>query len=270
MAPTATSAQRGIWFTERCGPVGAAYHMALRIGFEVGLDRRALADACAAVVRDHPLLDAAFAEVEGVLVPRPCGRTAEPVRVDCAGDDPAGLEKRIADAVAVPFDLSAGPLIRFTLFELADGGAELLVVAHHAVFDGMSKDVLADALAGHYAAALTGSAAPARPAAPPPEAALTEQQLADARRWFDRRWTEPGPLLLPGARHGSVTAAPGAEVEWTLPAALDTALTATARRLSASRFELLLAAVHALLRRYGNTDPAVSVAMSTRGPNSAL
>ncbi|MFB8242763.1 condensation domain-containing protein, partial [Kitasatospora purpeofusca] len=81
------------------------------------------------------------------------------------------LAKRLPEELALPFDLARGPLARFTLDRRADGSAELLVVAHHAVFDGNSKDVLVADLAAGYAAALAPSAAAAAVAAPSAAAA---------------------------------------------------------------------------------------------------
>ena len=39
----ATYAQHAVWFTERAGVAGTAYHMALGVRFAADLDRRALA-----------------------------------------------------------------------------------------------------------------------------------------------------------------------------------------------------------------------------------
>ncbi|HWG99986.1 MAG TPA: condensation domain-containing protein, partial [Pilimelia sp.] len=61
----ASSAQHGMWLTERLGLAGAAYRMPLPIQLDGHLDVPALAAACDAVVARHPVLAAAFEERDG-------------------------------------------------------------------------------------------------------------------------------------------------------------------------------------------------------------
>ncbi|MEV0329320.1 amino acid adenylation domain-containing protein [Micromonospora echinospora] len=260
----ATYAQHAVWFTEQAGVAGAAYHMALGVRFGAELDRSALVEACAVVTARHPVLATrVVADHDGTprLVPAD-GRTA--VTFGELTDD------RVAEEIARRYDPATGPLSRFTLLTGADGTHLLLVTAHHLVFDGMSKDVLVRDLAAAYAAALTGTPAELAPsddgypAHATAERERVEAQLPDARAYWERHWSGPGDVVLPGLRRVPTAAEPGATVEVDLPGELVEGVDRTARSLGVTRFEVLLAVVHALLARYGNRDVPVGVGLSTR------
>ncbi|WDZ83593.1 non-ribosomal peptide synthetase [Micromonospora cathayae] len=264
-----TYAQHAVWFTEQAGVAGTAYHMALGIRFGAELDRRALVEACAAVIARHPVLATrVVADDDGTprLVPadgRPAVTSGE------------WTDARVAEEIARRHDPAVGPLARFVLLTAADGGHLLLVCAHHLVFDGMSKDVLVRDLAAGYAAARAGGSAdlPALSDGYPGHAAAEQDriggQLPAAREYWAEHWSGPGDLVLPGLRRVPTAAEPGATVDVDLPADLVSGVERTARSLGVTRFELLLATVHALLARYGNTGVPVGVGLSTRTPAQA-
>ncbi|PYC71876.1 non-ribosomal peptide synthetase [Streptomyces tateyamensis] len=267
VAIPAGPAQQGVWLTERLGAARTSYHLPVRISFD-RVDPVALRTACAGVTARHPALRSCLTEREGILALVPCA--AEPTMTEStAADSPAALTKLLEEESARPFALEHGPLVRFTLFHGPAGSAELLVVAHHAVFDGMSKDLLVADLAAAYNAALTGSdtdarlGTPARPAhLPVPDAALVKA----AADWFAPRWADPADLVLPGVRRAVLGAGAGQALTRRLDRA---ALAAAAQACQVTTFEFVLTAVHALLRRYGNPNAPVSLALSTRTPELA-
>ncbi|GIJ45288.1 hypothetical protein Val02_21740 [Virgisporangium aliadipatigenens] len=249
----ATPAQHGIWLTERSGDAGTAYHLALTVRLDGPLDEPALRAACAAVLARHEPLRSAVAETNGVahLVPAP----VPPTLARTALDDPL-----VAEALTRPFDLERGPLARFVL--AGEGERHLLLfVAHHLVFDGMSKDILVRELARSYA----GATDPAPPPRPHPPAV----DPGEARAFWRTRWRDTTEVLLPHLGRPPAGPRPGATVRFTLDAPLSEAIDRGARKLGVTRFELLLTAVHAVLRRYGNTDVPVAVDVSTRTPEVA-
>ncbi|WP_406313216.1 condensation domain-containing protein [Streptosporangium sp. NBC_01639] len=178
-------------------------------------------------------------------------------------DPPGGLAgpRGLAETeLSRPLDLVTGPLARFTLFRLAPERHLLLIVAHHAVFDGMSKDVVLRDLAAAY----DGAALPPLPVSSG-EAAHAEQdrvaaRLAEAADFWRPRWHDGQDLLLPGATRPSLRAAPGEAVDL----ALGGEVADIAERLGLTRFEVVLAALHTLLHKYGNDRVAVAVDLSTR------
>ncbi|MCU0516902.1 MAG: condensation domain-containing protein, partial [Oscillatoria sp. Prado101] len=77
-----------------------------------------------------------------------------------------------------PFDLSKGPLLRATLFQLGEQTSALLLVAHHTVSDGWSSRVLLREMAALYQAYCAGTPSPL------PELPI---QYADFAVW-QRQW----------------------------------------------------------------------------------
>ncbi|WP_405096541.1 non-ribosomal peptide synthetase [Micromonospora sp. NBC_01412] len=265
----ATYAQHAVWFTEQAGVAGTAYHMALGVRFAADLDRRALVEACAAVTDRHPVLGTrVVTEADGTP-----GLAPADVRPAVAFGE--WTDARVAQELARPHDLRVGPLSRFTLLTAADGRHLLLVTVHHLGFDGMSKDVLARDLADAYAAALADLPARAAPnfdgyaGDASAERERVAVDLPAARAYWERHWSGPGDVVLPGLRRLPTGAEPGAAVDVDLPAGLADGVGRAAGALGVTRFELLLAAVHALLARYGNRGVPVGVTLSTRTPAQA-
>ncbi|GAA4195014.1 condensation domain-containing protein [Microbispora amethystogenes] len=264
MSPTLTGegeqaslAQHGMWVTERMGCGGQVYHMPLAIHFDGPLDADRLLAACHDVVRAHPQLATALAERDAVLrpalaaVPPPIGFE------DATGREAGELVDREA---SLDLDLGTGPTARFRLFRLAPERHLLVVVAHHAVFDGMSKDLLVRGLADAYA----GLPLPVLPLtygeAVDRENTRVAELLDEAAAFWRDRWQDRQDLRLPGLTGVSTRAAAGEAVDFALPAGLAVA----ADKMGVTRFELVLTAVHTLLAAYGNEDAAVSVDLSTR------
>ncbi|MBO3751659.1 hypothetical protein J5X84_36775 [Streptosporangiaceae bacterium NEAU-GS5] len=261
----ASFAQHGIWVAERMGDAGTAYHMPLTLTFDAadgtgdtsdaggGLDVPALLAACDAVVARHAVLAAAFAERDATVLLIP--GAAEPARFDDR-PPPGHLDEELERR----FDLEKGPLARFLLVPLGPGRHRLLVVAHHAVFDGESKDILVRDLALAYA----GRPMPPLPT-PYAEAAGAErrqvaEQLPEAARFWSERWREEAGLALPGLIKPSLRPAPAEALDVVFGGALADA----AAEVGASRFEVALTALTLLLHVYGTARPAVSVDLSTR------
>ncbi|MFD3328036.1 amino acid adenylation domain-containing protein [Streptomyces sp. NPDC058701] len=266
----ASPAQQGVWLTERLGLAREAFHMPVRISFD-RVDTAALARAVVAVTRRHPALAARLVEREGQVWQEPAALRPELVRLEAPLDE-ADVEKRLEEEAARPFALETGPLSRFTLLRRADGSAELLVTAHHAVFDGNSKDVLTRDLAAAYRsaplAATTARSAPATPLAPttPLAPAADPATVRRAAEWYGPRWAAATEPVLPGAPRTPIVAGAGEAVEWRLDGSGAAGLAAAAVLTGTTVFEFLLTALHGLLRRYGGEAVPVSVPFSTRTP----
>ncbi|MFI7703965.1 condensation domain-containing protein [Nonomuraea sp. NPDC049480] len=251
----ASPAQQGMWLTERAGVAGRAFHMPLAVWLDGPLDVVALGEACEEVARRHPVLGGVLAEDGGEL--RVVPDAVPPMR---EGGD-------LQEELAGPVDPVDGPAARFTLIREDAKRHVLLFQAHHAVFDGESKDILLRDLAAWY-----GGAAPAPLGATYPEVAVQQQvRLAEAlpgarRYWaaqWQAQWQDQRELCLPGLTGVSVAAAPGSALDFVVED-----LGGLAERLEVTRFEAVLAAFVALLRAYGNARPAVGVDLSTRTDGS--
>ncbi|MEU8075447.1 amino acid adenylation domain-containing protein [Catellatospora citrea] len=254
---TATPAQHGMWLTERLGLAATAYHMPLPVWLDGPLDPARLADACAVAVARHPVLSCAFTERDGDLLLTPAACPPSLV-VDHAPED---LTAFVRERTLAPFDLAAGPLIRFELVPAGPGRHLLLIVAHHLVFDGESKEILLADLAAAYSTpdgTMKAAAAASPSGEPDPVAAL----LPRAVEHWARAFRAPGEPSLPGLR---ATTSPGARSGVVVPLDLDAvAVRAVAAELGATTFEVVLAGLLTLLDRYGDPAPVIGVDLGTR------
>ncbi|MEV0198133.1 condensation domain-containing protein [Nonomuraea sp. NPDC050691] len=247
----ASQAQHGMWITERVHGTGTAYHMPFALWLDGPLDREALLAACASVVARHLVLSCVFEERDGELHLVPAA-AKPPVEFLPSVPDPEGFVER---EIGRPFDLERGPLARFTLAGVSPGRHVLLFVGHHLVFDGMSKDVLVRDLAAAY----TGGPLPPLPL----PYGGTGGVPAEAAAYWRERWREVPSVVVGGVPRTPRVAGHGETVLFDLTREM-----AAAAFDGVSRFELFLAAVHALLFRYGNAEVSVAVALSTRTPET--
>jgi amino acid adenylation domain-containing protein len=254
----ASLAQQGMWVSERAsGGDSGAYHLPLALTLRGPLDVPALLRACAGVIDRHPILSAVVMQDDDGLVLR---SAAAPPLVTV--EDHPTTDHR--------FNLVNGPLVRFTLAPTGPDEHVLLVAAHHLVFDGISKDILAADLAACYRAAVSGQA-PGLAALPASFAEVSAAEhdavsavLPAARSFWAERWRETSEIVLPGQQVPARQAARGKEITVSVPSAVFQAINEVARGAGATRFEVLLSAVHAVLHDYGNDDVAVAVDVSTR------
>ncbi|MBB5872576.1 amino acid adenylation domain-containing protein [Allocatelliglobosispora scoriae] len=257
----ASIAQHGMWLTERLGLAGTSYHMPLPVLLDGPLDRDRLVDACEAVIARHEVLGSACRELDGTLhlVPAPHRPAVELAQVD---DVEAFLH---AESVR-PFDLAEGPLIRCTLAALAPDRHLLLLVAHHLVFDGESKEVLLGQIAVAYGGAEASVEDGFAAAITAQTAAIAELLPAAREHWSG--WRAPAEPSLPGVRP-SAGVTPGGIVDLRLPG-----LGPAAATLGVTTFELLLTGVLTLLHRYAQAaapaesprtePPTVAIELGTR------
>ncbi|MER7419569.1 condensation domain-containing protein, partial [Micromonospora peucetia] len=181
-------AQRRLWFLERLGGLGHAYHMPLALQLDGRLDREALRAALDALVDRHEVLrtrivpDGADA---GQRIDPPGGGFALRFEDLTGHPDPAAALARLQDEESTaPFDLAAGPLFRGRLVWTAADRHVLLLTMHHIVSDGWSLGILTRELGALYTAFHHG-----RPDPLPP----LPVQYADYAAW-QRHWLTDGTL----------------------------------------------------------------------------
>ncbi|WP_433223107.1 condensation domain-containing protein [Dactylosporangium sp. CS-047395] len=237
----ASAVQHGMWLAAaRVAP--AAYHMPLVVTFARDPDTGLLAKSCAAVAERHGLLSSAIVERDGITYVVPATFPAA-LRV-------AGPDESVEEEIARPFNLAEGPLIRFALF-----GRTLVVTAHHLVFDGQSKEVLLRDLAALYSGAVPEPLPTTAADDLAADAARLAERRAAAEEFWTGRWSEPQPLVVAGLELTGRDHGPGHAYRFTPPVPDLPGLT---------RFETLLAAVHATLAAYGNPRVTTGVDLSTR------
>ncbi|HEU5427011.1 MAG TPA: amino acid adenylation domain-containing protein [Actinocrinis sp.] len=266
-----TPAQQGLWFAERSGAAAAAYLVPAVLTTPQWLAPKALDRAWSALVERHPLLAAAVTESDGepLLIP------GEPIPVTHRTIGAAELSRALAAELAVEFDFAGrdravGPFARCVGLRVDDGRTVVLIVAHHLVLDASGRDLLT----GDLAAAVAGR--PLGPGSLARSAQLGQAQteriaaaLPAAREFWSARPAPPDEVVLPGLAATPTTAEPATHIDLTWDLPLDAALTAGVAALGVTRFEALLAGLHALLARYGNATTSVAVDLSTRRPETA-
>ncbi|MCI3928681.1 non-ribosomal peptide synthetase [Streptomyces sp. AN091965] len=174
------------------GPVEAAR---MRAAGQALLDRHAPLRTAFAAGADG---DSVQIVVDGVELP---WRELDLAAAEGAGRTTA-LEAMLADDVREPFDVAAPPLLRMALVRLAPERFELVLTAHHLLFDGWSLPILTQDLLRLHGAGGDGSALPP---APRYQDFLTwlagQDREAAARAWAEELAgvTEP-TLLAPVAR----------------------------------------------------------------------
>ena len=143
--------QKGLWVLHKMSPEDEAYNVPVCLRIAGPLDPVALELACRHVLQKHSELAVAIEEDEqGPL--RRARATPAPLlrREDISGLTDAASIGHVAQCVRTPFVLREGSLTRFHLFSRADDEHLLLIVIHHAVFDGYSGLTLEKDLFGAY------------------------------------------------------------------------------------------------------------------------
>ncbi|TRV71682.1 amino acid adenylation domain-containing protein, partial [Streptomyces sp. 130] len=154
-----TPIQRWFFRTHRKAP--HHFNMAVHLELAPGTEPDALATAVSALVEQHAALRTRF-ERTGAGWRQRALAADDSVRLErydltaVEGQERAEAVTRLTDDLQTGFDLAAGPLIRFALLDLGAGSAELVVVAHHLVVDGVSWRVLLEDLEVAYGQVVSG------------------------------------------------------------------------------------------------------------------
>jgi amino acid adenylation domain-containing protein len=263
-----------MWVGEQLG-AAAAYRMPLALWLDGDLDIAALRDACGDVIARHPVLATTVQLAGGELRVAPA---AEPPVAIADASGPDAIERLIREETERGFDLETGPLARFTLAAASPSRHLLLFVAHHLVFDGMSTHILVRDLAQCYTARAGG-----RVQLPPPlpsealpfealpfEAAVAAERerisaaLPAAREFWARHWAQPDDAVLPGPLRPAGQFGLGERIDIEFAPELGHDAAEAARVTGTTTFEVLVAAAHALLFRYGTENVAVAIDVTTR------
>ena len=154
-----TKAQRQLAALAVADPAGgAAYAVPIAIDLNGPADPIRLAAAVATVAARHDSLRAALDPDAGTQRIVADAQVCLQVR-DIAEN---GLETALAEAIALPFDLTCPPLLRASLFRLGTDRSVLLLVGHHAAVDGLSLQLLVGEIATAYAGGTLPDAASPR------------------------------------------------------------------------------------------------------------
>jgi non-ribosomal peptide synthetase component F/short-subunit dehydrogenase/acyl carrier protein len=280
--PMSYSQQR-LWFIDKLGSDGALFAMPLVLRVVGELNRAALEETINRLVMRHETLRTTFSEREGELLQ--IIHENAPIQVPChtvrslvegMGKEQAdtALRKRVMDEIKLPFDLSQGPLIRLSVFELGNHEHVLVFNMHHIISDGWSLGIVAREFVRGYTALISRSSYTPEP---------LEKQYADYAVW-QRAWLAspsgqahlnywietlsglPPVLELPldFARPAQLSHL-GEQINVRIDADLTRALEALAAHSNGTLFMVLMAAFNVVLYRWsGKKDLPVGSGIASR------
>jgi acyl carrier protein len=275
--PLSFSQQR-LWFLERMYPGSRAYNFQAAIHFQGALQVGALEGSLREIVRRHEIYRTTFIEVDGE------GRqqvheqeTFSFRRVDLSGlereERQQEYHRLVSQELETVFDLARLPLVRWTLFRLAEDEYTLLHVEHHLLHDGWSFHVFLRELLALYDAFAAGRRSPLSDLplqfvdfACWERGQVKENLKADLDYWKERLAGAPEFLLLPLDRpRPAVQTFRGAAPQVELAPELGRRLRAYSASQGVSPFTVLLAGFVALLQRYSRAaDLCLGITDSNR------
>ncbi|GAA1983371.1 amino acid adenylation domain-containing protein [Catenulispora subtropica] len=272
----ATFAQRRLWLLQEVDPEATAYHVTEIFTVSGRLDTAVLERAARELCVRHEALRTRFEQADDAItqvVAAPDDDHARP-GFEVSRVEPAAVPEFRRAALAKPFDLRTGPLLRVHVAELGPDRYDVVVTAHHIVCDGWSMGLLLAELSSLYRSFLNGE-----------PSGLTEPELQYSdyavweREWLDetrvdeclRYWRghlagAPTVLTLPADRPRRATAFSAGDVhEFPVSEALTARLEDLARVTRSSLSIVLLAVYHVLLARLsGERDVLVGYPVSGR------
>ena len=161
-------AQRRLWILHQLDPQSPEYNISRAWRLTGPLNIRVLQAILNTVVARHEALRTTFQDIDGqanqVIQP---SLTVPFTQEDWSAYTPAQLDTNLAQfrlhESLQPFNLCAGPLLRFTLIQCGANDHVLIFTIHHIVFDGTSLKNFCQELSRYYAATLAGQPNPLAP-----------------------------------------------------------------------------------------------------------
>ena len=269
--------QEGLLFHALYDAAGVdLYTMQIAFAVEGPLESEVLRAAAAVLVQRHASLRAAFRHEQ---LSRPVQVVLSPVEVPFRSVDLSMLKEAereerwarlLQDDRAERFDVTAPPLLRFTLVRLGADRHRLLFAAHHILLDGWSVPVLVQELLTLYAQ--RGSAA-ALPRVTPYREYLAwlgaQDRAAAIAAWSAALSGLDEPTLIAPRERGRAAALPE-QLLLTLDAGLTAALTQQARARGLTLNTCIQGAWALLLGRLmGRDDVVFGITVAGRPPEIA-
>jgi len=255
--------QQRMWFLDRLqNGHSVAYNVPLATHIRGPLDVSALEQALTMLAARHAILRTTIIEHDGEPAQRILAPESVHLEIETIAD--GDLPDRLDEESRRPFDLTAGPCWRVSLFALAHDHHVLLINQHHIINDGWSLVILQRDLAALYDAALHGRSS---------DLADTPLQFAEFALWqrrtlpkviataldhWQRRLAGFTPFDLPADRpRPPRLSGDGRTHRFAVPAKLAEALSSAAVDRSATSCAGWLAVFLLLLSRWSDQDDIV-------------
>jgi amino acid adenylation domain-containing protein len=259
-----SSSQRRLWVLSQFAEGNVAYNIPAVYVLEGQLDVSKLEHAFNGLIARHEILRTVFKEnTSGEIRQFITADSHFPIPVlDIRNEPDTALEALVQQEFVTPFDLSAGPLLRAHIYQVADNKWVFAYVMHHIVSDGWSMGILIKELLQLY----TGSGDALSPLriqykdyAAWQQEQLSGEALASHQAYWLQQFEGHLPVLdLPLDKpRPAVKSYKGSLVSHTF----DTRITNGVQALSAAEggtlFMGLLAAVNMLLHRYTQQEDII-------------
>ncbi|MFI6015134.1 amino acid adenylation domain-containing protein [Streptomyces sp. NPDC051243] len=262
----ASDAQSRLLVLDRMNPGTAQYNVPAAYAVHGPFDVAAFGRALDSLVARHESLRTVVRTApDGTAVQIVAASARAAVTVERAVPA-ADVDARMHAEAARPFAPETGPLLRCTVYALADGSHRVLLVAHHLVCDGWSLGVLLRELSTAYENE-TKNLAHALPDLPlqfgdfaawQRERQANGEYTRSVSHWADRLRGAPETVPLPLDRpRGAVRTAAGGTERFTLPAAVRERIAETARARGGTPFMAVFAAYAAFVSRLSGAEDLV-------------
>jgi amino acid adenylation domain-containing protein/non-ribosomal peptide synthase protein (TIGR01720 family) len=270
--------QESLWFLDQLEIERATYtrHRGMRLIGQLNVP--ALERTLYEITRRHEVLRTRFPAIDGrpvQVIEPPEPRPLQVVDLSLLADSEreSALRNKVLEEVQLPVDLQNGPLIRITLFRLAEEEHAIFMTTHHIIYDGWSLAVLAREVSVLYQAYSSGQPSPL-PELPIQYAdfAVWQRQLLQGETfnrlhsYWATQLADVPPLELPGDYpRPAIRTTRGAQCACDLSPELSAALSDFCHQERVTPYMTLLAAFQMLLARYsGQNDFAVGSPSANR------
>ncbi|MCB2378361.1 condensation domain-containing protein, partial [Hymenobacter sp. BT635] len=264
--------QRRLWFLSQSEDNALTYNIPSVLELTGELNTDLFARAIESVIARHEILRTVFRESaageprQHILSAQAIGFSLRVTDLSAFPDAEVQVRALVQQDMAQPFDLSRGPLLRASLFQLAAGRHVFYYNMHHIVSDGWSMQLLTRDVLTSYMALVQGQEAPLAPLAIQYKdyAHWHLQQLSnESLQKLEQYWTTQFAGELPVLQLSNAKTRPavlshnGAVHTIELNAQTTSKLKALSQQLGGTLFMGLLAAVNGLLYRYTGQEDII-------------
>ncbi|OON70558.1 hypothetical protein B0919_00590 [Hymenobacter sp. CRA2] len=267
-----STSQFRMWLLSQMPESNVAYNMPGMYEFEGELDQTALAQAFHTLIERHESLRTVFREeAEGevrqyILEPAAVGFRIAHHDARTVANQADWLQQQVQALFVQPFDLAQGPLLRASLYQVADDQWVFAYVMHHIAGDGWSMGIVMKELMLLYHAYCAGQPSPLVPLRIQYKdyAAWQQTQLSGANlekyhAYWQQQLTAPLPVLdIPGSRpRPAMKTYRGDAVAKVFGAELSRDFQSLVQGYGSTLFMGLLAAVNVLLHKHAEQDDLI-------------
>lgn len=256
--------QERLWWLSQLDLNSPVYNIPVAFHLTGKIDIAALKSGFGEIVRRHEILRTSFTTVDGKPEQIIAADLPVPITVVdvCQQDD---VEKAIALAAREPFDLAFSPLWRVKLLRLGAEECVLVLVMHHAIFDGFSFKVLFQELKALYTSS-SQHQEPELPILPCQYAdfalwqreSLQGKRLESLNSYWKKQLDSVKPLELPVDKHPVTATNCGARQSLELSPQLTQGIREICQNTGSSLFITLLGIFNTLLYQYNACSDIVT------------